>query len=133
MDVVADFVMQEMVSLLCLQEAKLAVIDDAMISNMLGSCFEYYFLLATGTRGGILVSWHTDKWSCSHVHLLDHVVTVKVTHCASSDPWSLTTVYMPQDDHKKVAFLHELHQLRAGGLGPWMLYRDFHFIYKAAG
>jgi exonuclease III len=48
-DVVADLVSQEKISLLCLQETKLAVIDESLITNMLGSSFAYFYLPASGT------------------------------------------------------------------------------------
>jgi hypothetical protein len=97
---------------------------------MLGSCFELFYLPTAGTRGGILVAWHTDKWCCSHVHLSDHAMAVKVKHYIYADPWWLTTVYRQQEDQEKVAFLQELSQLRVGRLGPWLLCGDFNFIYK---
>jgi hypothetical protein len=47
------------------------------------------------------------------------------------DPWWLTTVYGPQDEQEKVAFLEELRQLCTGRVGPWLLCGDFNLIYKA--
>jgi hypothetical protein len=110
---------------------KLPVIGDSMISNMLGSRFAYFYLRAAGTRDGILVAWHMDKWCCSHVHLSDHAVTINAKHCLAEDSWWLTVVYGPQDDQEKVAFLEELCRLRMGRLGPWLLCGDFNLIYKA--
>jgi hypothetical protein len=103
-----------------------------MISNMLGPCLAYFYLQAAGTRGGILVTWCTNKWCYSHVHLSNHVVTIKVKHCLVEDSWWLTIVYGPQDDQEKVVFLEILRQLRMSLLGPWLLYGDFNFIYKVA-
>jgi hypothetical protein len=45
------------VSLLCIQESKVVVPDQSFVSRMLGSCFDYVALLASGTRGGILIAW----------------------------------------------------------------------------
>jgi exonuclease III len=130
-DVVADFVRQEKVSLLSLQETKLIVIGDSLISDMLGSGFDYCYLQASGTRGGILLTWRPNRWSCSNMQLSAQAITIKVAHRAGSDPWWLTTVYRPHDDHEKVSFLDELWSLRAGRLGPWFLSSDFNIIYKA--
>jgi hypothetical protein len=52
---VADLVYQERVSVVCLQETKLFVLDDRLILELLGSGFDYNYLLAVETRGGILV------------------------------------------------------------------------------
>ncbi|KAM3368793.1 hypothetical protein ACQJBY_016988 [Aegilops geniculata] len=45
-------------SIVCLQETKLATVTDSIVLDMLGPLFEdYFFLPATGTRGGILLAW----------------------------------------------------------------------------
>jgi hypothetical protein len=43
---------RERVSMLCLQESKLDVIDDSLICNMLGSDFDYAYLPTDGLWGG---------------------------------------------------------------------------------
>jgi hypothetical protein len=45
-DLVASFVIQHGVSLLCIQESKLHVIDDHLMTSMLGLSFSYDFVLA---------------------------------------------------------------------------------------
>jgi hypothetical protein len=52
---VADLVYQERVSMVCLQETKLFVLDDRLLLELLGSGFDYNYLLAVETRGDILV------------------------------------------------------------------------------
>jgi hypothetical protein len=69
-DVVTDYVSQEKIWRLCLQETKLAVIDDSIVAGLLGPSFTYFYLPVDGTRGGILLVWHTDRWCCSNVHFL---------------------------------------------------------------
>lgn len=54
-DVVRTFVDQERVSVICLQETKLDVIDDRMVCDLLGRSFGYHYLPAHNTCGGILV------------------------------------------------------------------------------
>jgi hypothetical protein len=54
--VVADLVTQERASLVCVHETKLSVIDDSLMNCMLGVSFQYAFVLAMGTLGGILVA-----------------------------------------------------------------------------
>jgi hypothetical protein len=59
---VADLIVQECVSLRCIQDTKLDVPDQSIICNMLGSRFDYVALPTTGTRGGIIIAWHSEKW-----------------------------------------------------------------------
>jgi exonuclease III len=50
--VVASLVAEERVSLHCLQETKLSVIDNATINLMLGTVYDYAFVPAAGTGWG---------------------------------------------------------------------------------
>jgi exonuclease III len=59
---VDDLVAQGCLSLLCIQENKLCVRDQTLVSNILGSRFDYVVVSATSTRGGILMGSHTNKW-----------------------------------------------------------------------
>jgi len=45
--------------------------------------------------------------------------------------WWFTSVYGPQADVEKVAFLQELRDVRALYSGPWILAGDFNLIYQA--
>jgi len=53
-NVVSQVVSLDKVSLLCLQ--KLSCIPVNLISDMLGTGFEYFFLPANGVAGGILMA-----------------------------------------------------------------------------
>ena len=59
-NVVRELVSQEHVSLISLQETKLDGCDDRIILDMLGSSFDYFFLPAYNTCGGILLAWKRD-------------------------------------------------------------------------
>jgi hypothetical protein len=50
--VVMDMVAQERISLVCLQEMKLSVLDDSLVISICGTEFEYSFLHVVSTRGG---------------------------------------------------------------------------------
>jgi hypothetical protein len=63
---VADLIVHEYVSLWCIQDTKLDVPNQSIISNMLGSRFDYVALPTTGTRGGIIIAGHSEKWSNSN-------------------------------------------------------------------
>lgn len=53
-------------SIVCVQETKLAVISDFDVMQCLGPGFDYFFLLAVQTRGGILLAWRSDTWLVAH-------------------------------------------------------------------
>jgi len=59
-NVVRELVSQENISLLSLQETKLADISVSLILEICGAGFDYFFKPATNTCGGILLAWRTD-------------------------------------------------------------------------
>ena len=124
-NVVCDFIVQERVSLVCLQETKLSSVCNQLASECLGTSFEYALLPAVNTAGGVLLGWRTDAWSASHVSLQSHSVTAQIA--SRYDPrmasW-ITVVYGPLDANAQQAFLNELAALRSSLLGPWLLCGD---------
>jgi hypothetical protein len=40
----------------------------AVMEYMLGMSFDYDYVPANGSRGGVLVAWRSDVWSVSHFH-----------------------------------------------------------------
>nr|TKV94306.1 hypothetical protein SEVIR_9G285200v2 [Setaria viridis] len=61
-----ELVWSERVSLLCLQEAKLDVVDRTLILDMLGLDFDYYALPAVHSCGGFLVAWDIGMFPAPH-------------------------------------------------------------------
>jgi exonuclease III len=60
-----QLVSSERPSIVSLQETKLAVISSFDVIQLLGQGFDYTYLPATQTRGGILVTWRTSVWSAA--------------------------------------------------------------------
>lgn len=86
---------------------------------MLALDFDYVALPAVHTCGG------TNVWDVSCPALGSNSLTVKVAACNQpTQQWWLTTVYGPQEDIDKVAFLQELRALRGTLTGPWVLTAD---------
>lgn len=122
---------QHRVSLVCLQETKRSVIDDTLIRELLGASFDYHYLSAQNTCGGILVAWRTNIWAGSHFSQQGHSVTLKLTLLVDGFTTWLTTVYGPQRDLAKTHFLDELCATRQHRLGSWLLCGDFNMICNA--
>jgi hypothetical protein len=111
---------------------KLDVMGRSLLVDMLGLDFDYFDLPTVNTCGGILVAWDTNVWDVSCPRYGGRSLSVKVTSRSAHLPsWSLTTVYDPQEDADKIAFLHEIHDICALLVSPWVLCSDFNLIYQA--
>lgn len=130
-NVVRDAVSTEHASLVCLSETKLNVINDRIIMQMLGVDFDYVYLPATQTRGGILLAWRRDIWVFSDVDIRFYSITARLQSAAAASPWRLTTVYGPQAEDEKLAFLDEIKSIRQTHQEPWAITGDFNMIYQA--
>jgi hypothetical protein len=120
----------EKVSLFCLQKAKLNVVNDALILDLLRLDFGYVALPAVSGCGGILVAWLKDLWLVSYLSLgLNHVIVKVAPTSTPSLSWWITLVYGPQSNAEKVTFLDNLRTLHPSLSGPWMLCGDFNLIY----
>ena len=117
-------------SIVCLQETKMELLCSSVVLDTLGSEFDdYTYLLANGTRGGILLAWKSRVVSITHPLFTTNALTATVT-TTTGVPWWLLVVYGPQDDADKIAFLQELRDIRAACPGPWMLCGDFNLILR---
>jgi exonuclease III len=129
--VVVDMVEQEHIFLVYLQETKLSVMDKSIAISICGGGFEYSFVPAGGTRGGIMVTWRASAWSMPQEHASAHTLSLKLKHWLVSETWWITVVYSPQGELEKLMFLQELRAIRAAHVGLWMVCGDFNLIYKA--
>jgi hypothetical protein len=80
--------------------------------------------------GGILVAFCNVVWSRSQVRHSPHALTVHLSHHALAHTWWLTTVYGPQAEQEKIAFLDELKFTQKDFDGPGILCWDFNLTYK---
>jgi hypothetical protein len=130
-DAVRDLVRAEWISFVCLQETKLDVISAFDVMQIVGAGFDYFFLPAVHTRGGILVAWQPTVWMVSCTLARQFSVLAKVRHASSDVDWWLSLVYGPFLDADRPAFFEELHALRQVRLGPWLIYGDLKMIYRS--
>ena len=101
-NVVRELVAQENISLLSLQETKLEVCPHGLILEMCGTGFNYFFLPATNTCGGILLAWRSNTWAVTNPIMRSHSLTAKVTMLQNDETWWVTSVYGPQTDQEKM-------------------------------
>jgi hypothetical protein len=130
-DVLRELVGSEKPLVVCIQETKLSVISPFDIMQCLGSCFDYFFLPIDGTRGGVLLAWHTNVWFASSTSARDFSISAKLAPVARGEKWWITMVYGPASEELKPNFLAELHDLRQVRDRPWLLMEHFNMIYRS--
>jgi len=130
--VVREFLLQERVSLLCLVETKLNVLNNIMASELMGAAFDYVCLPSDGASGGIIVAWDRTDWVVTAHELRSCSITLSLAHSASpTSTWTLSCVYGPVLDELKPAFLDELREICAQHSGSLLVCGDFNQIYRA--
>jgi exonuclease III len=130
-DAVREFVSSLRVSVVCLQETRLDVIDDFIVMQCLGPSFDgYVYLPAVETRGGILLAWNKAIVNIERVSYGEYAITGEVIP-RDLNRWWITTVYGPQSNEDKLRFLQELTERRSVCPGPWLLLGDFNMIMYA--
>jgi hypothetical protein len=108
-EAVRDMVQAVRPKLACLQETKLAVISPQIATEILGQRFDgFEYLPANGTRGGIILGWHSDFIVASDLLLKRFSLSMVLRPAWEVSPFLLTVVYGPTDDADKVEFLNEL-------------------------
>lgn len=130
-DSVRNMVESTKADIVCLQETKMESVSRWVVLSMLGSDFDNNFLVlpSVGASGGILVAWRTKLGAIRESRI--NAFSASVQFCPENGAaWWLTCVYGLQGNDEKIAFLHELRDLRTQCVGPWMLAGDFNLIYK---
>jgi hypothetical protein len=100
-----------------------------ILMRKLGSGFDYVYLPAIHTHGGILLAWRSSTWVINNPSTRSYLVSARVQLASGSPESWLTTVYGQSHKADNPTFLAELHDLRKVHTGPWMLAGDFNLIY----
>lgn len=117
------------ISLVCLQESKMELLDAAVVCETLGPAFDGFdFLPAEGTRGGILMAWKSDKLRLSNIQKDEFMISAQVLSLEDGKEWMVSSVYGPQGDDDKLRFLEQLLQFGEQVHLPWILNGDFNLI-----
>jgi len=131
--VVRDLVTDQGCTIVCLQETKMQLIDDATICESMGQKFRahYVYLPALGTRGGAILAVNDDYYKILQSEVRNHSVTAKLQATTGVGDWWITVVYGPQDDHEKIQFLQELRDVKQSVSDNWLVIGDFNLILQA--
>lgn len=131
--VVKDLVSDHQGTIVCLQETKLAQVDDAAICETLGPQFlgNYATLPAEGVRGGILLGFSQDHYQMQNVDIRRYTISATVRRKVDNGVWTVTGVYGPQSDGDKLQFLEEIRAVKQLALQSWTILGDFNMIYRA--
>nr|TKW25761.1 hypothetical protein SEVIR_3G140000v2 [Setaria viridis] len=111
-DTVREMISGTLCHIACLQETKLADIDQFTAAYLGGNRLDNYSYKPAGgiigTRGGILLLWNANYVKLSNVILGKHHITATVTMQESLNTFVLTVVYGPTSASRKAEFLAEL-------------------------
>jgi exonuclease III len=113
-DAVRDIMRDTHATIVCLQETKLDVVDDAIISSTLGPAFvaNYAFIPAIATRGGIILVVSDAFFTLSDIHATANTLSATVTMLSDRSMWTISCVYGPQGYQEKLLFIDELRALK---------------------
>jgi hypothetical protein len=103
-----------------------------IVSSMLGASFDFDFLPANNTQGGILLAWCRDCRSLSNFAHGTFIITAQIDRGSSDGNWWTTVVYGPPKDGDLPSFFQELRDIRVAHAGRWLLMGDFNCYYQAA-
>lgn len=99
-------------SILCIQETKLANIDQFLGREIGGSRLRRFeFLPADGVRGGVAIFWDDTKVQVDNTQIHTFSVSIRAQVIGGNVPFILTSVYGPSEDEHKSDFLAELESL----------------------
>ena len=108
--VVHDLAADTRCTIACLQETKLADVQDHIVGETLGQNFtaNYAFLPADGTRGGALIAVDEDHYCITASEFRQFTVIARLKASVENSEWWVTVDYGPQGDQQKLEFLREL-------------------------
>lgn len=99
---------------------------------MLGMQYIHFaYVPATNTRGEIIMVGRSPDITFADPHIGCFSATVKVLSSVN-DPWWLTVIYGPHEEHENNLFLEELGAIRGQCQGPWAVIGDLNLILDEA-
>jgi exonuclease III len=133
-DSVQELIQDTGSTIVCIQETKLAALDNAAIFRTLGPKVlnNVAILPMINTRGGILLAASDDFFSLSQVYTTPHTISASITMKADNSVWWITGVYGSQSVAEKHNFLQELKNLASQRWEKWLVRGDFNLVYQTS-
>jgi exonuclease III len=101
---VSRLVREKQPFILCIQETKLAVLDDYVCKAMWGDVnVDFSFQPSVGASGGLAIIWDTNEVEVWSSMSLDHVLVVDGKFVKSGEHFVLFNVYAPCDVNRQEA------------------------------
>jgi len=116
-------------SVVCLQESKKELFDDAFIKECCPPGFdEYVNVPSNGASGGLIIIWKSAVFSGLVMHCTSFAISVHFTSKQSAQSWSLVNIYGPCQGEERYEYIKWLFDLEIPDDEDWLLLGDFNFI-----
>lgn len=117
--------------LVCIQETKLASLDNRKLLEICGfRLSQHEELPATGTRGGVLVAWTSSKFTLVSAIIRTYSVNVLLTNNIDGKKFWFSGIYGPSNSVGRSAFKEELISIKPTDDTPWLLGGDLNFTLE---
>jgi hypothetical protein len=104
------------------QETKKEVFPINFLKNLTcPACFNWEFLPARGTAGGILFGVREDTFSISNVKIGIFSLSCMIQNKSDQFSWRIVVVYGLPYDEGKPTFIDELHEVLSQRQGPTLI------------
>ncbi|XP_020262172.1 uncharacterized protein LOC109838113 [Asparagus officinalis] len=114
------------VDLVGLQETKLNSSRVSFLRSLGSSSISSWISLdASESRGGVLLGWNDNIFSCSSSSVDIFSVAAILTHSPSNWTFAVTSVYAPCDPSDREVCWWELNRTRSSHPHPWVVFGDF--------
>ena len=124
---ITDFVKENQLDFVGFQETKKESFQDSFLKYVQKD-FNWQYLPADGTAGGILVGFSERKFEVLAWKIGVYSVAAIVRNCHDNFVWRLITVCGSPYDEGKQEFINELENLVDNWDGPTVIGGDFNFV-----
>jgi exonuclease III len=115
----------------CFQESKVAIVDQALVRECCGPSFTvFWYLPVVGTRGGILLAWNPEAIDVGQPTISPTFLAASCCWRTSEVRFNLAVVYGPQMVPEKLQFLEDL-KPHCPTDNPSLVLGDFNLILQA--
>jgi hypothetical protein len=90
--------------------------------------FNWFYLPAKRTAGGILLGCNSDKFIVDSAEMLNFSVSLMVRNKDTDSCWKLVVVYGSPYENGKAEFIAELHAIMNNWQGPILIGGDFNLV-----